>query len=66
LATLQSIAPGWHRVLEAGGLVLILPSSGERQARIRNVDGRQCAPLFREMLLRQCEQIHVPFWALAN
>jgi hypothetical protein len=26
LATLQSIDPGWHRVLEAGGLVLILPN----------------------------------------
>ncbi len=25
LATLQSIDPSWHRVLEAGGLVLILP-----------------------------------------
>jgi hypothetical protein len=27
LATLKSINPGWHRVLEAGGLVLMLPSS---------------------------------------
>jgi hypothetical protein len=27
LATLQSIDPGWHRVLEAGGLVLLLPGS---------------------------------------
>jgi hypothetical protein len=27
LATLQSIDPGWHRVLEAGGLVLLLPSA---------------------------------------
>src|SRR6266480_3527589 len=26
LATLKSIDPGWHRVLEAGGLVLLLPS----------------------------------------
>ena len=26
LATLQSIDPGWHRVLEAGGLVLLLPT----------------------------------------
>ena len=26
LATLQSIDPGWHRVLEAGGLVLLLPA----------------------------------------
>jgi hypothetical protein len=26
LATLQSIDPGWHRVLEAGGLVLFLPA----------------------------------------
>ena len=26
LATLQSINPSWHRVLEAGGLVLMLPS----------------------------------------
>jgi hypothetical protein len=25
LATLQSINPGWHRVLEAGGLVLMIP-----------------------------------------
>jgi hypothetical protein len=25
LATLQSIDPHWHRVLEAGGLVLMLP-----------------------------------------
>ncbi len=30
LATLKSINPGWHRVLEAGGLVLILPGNGER------------------------------------
>jgi len=27
LATLKSINPGWHRVLEAGGLVLMLPST---------------------------------------
>jgi hypothetical protein len=26
LATLQSIDPSWHRVLEAGGLVLLLPN----------------------------------------
>ncbi len=29
LATLQSINPGWHRVLEAGGLVLMLPGNSE-------------------------------------
>ena len=29
LATLKSIDPGWHRVLEAGGLVLILPGRTE-------------------------------------
>ena len=28
LATLKSIDPGWHRVLEAGGLVLMLPANG--------------------------------------
>src|SRR6266498_909088 len=27
LATLKSISPTWHRVLEAGGLVLMLPSN---------------------------------------
>ncbi len=27
LATLQSIDPGWHRILKAGGLVLFLPGS---------------------------------------
>jgi hypothetical protein len=27
LAALQSIDPGWHRVLEAGGLVLMLPNN---------------------------------------
>lgn len=27
LATLKSIDPGWHRVLEAGGLVLMLPGA---------------------------------------
>jgi hypothetical protein len=27
LATLQSIDPGWHRVLEAGGLVLMIPGN---------------------------------------
>ena len=27
LTTLRSINPGWHRVLEAGGLVLMLPNS---------------------------------------
>jgi len=26
LETLQSIDPNWHRVLEAGGLVLMLPN----------------------------------------
>jgi hypothetical protein len=46
LATLQSIDPGWHRVLEAGGLVLILPGNGERQGGIRNVE---C--IARQMLL---------------
>jgi hypothetical protein len=29
LATLKAIDPGWHRVLEAGGLVLMLPNRGE-------------------------------------
>jgi hypothetical protein len=29
LGTLKSINPGWHRVLEAGGLVLMLPSNSE-------------------------------------
>ena len=29
LATLKSIDPGWHRVLSAGGLVLLLPSGAE-------------------------------------
>jgi hypothetical protein len=28
LATLKSIDPGWHRVLKAGGLVLMLPANG--------------------------------------
>jgi len=31
LATLKSIDPGWHRVLEAGGLVLMLPGGSERK-----------------------------------
>jgi hypothetical protein len=35
LGTLKSIEPGWHRVLEAGGLVLMLPSNAESQAKIR-------------------------------
>ena len=30
LATLKSIDPGWHRVLEAGGLVLMLPGKAAR------------------------------------
>ena len=29
LTMLQSIDPGWHRVLEAGGLVLLLPKNAE-------------------------------------
>ena len=32
LATLKSIDPAWHRVLEAGGLVLILPGNTERSS----------------------------------
>ena len=31
LATLKSIDPGWRRVLEAGGLVLMLPGSAEQR-----------------------------------
>jgi hypothetical protein len=31
LATLKSIDPGWHRVLEAGGLILMLPGSAEQR-----------------------------------
>ena len=31
LATLKSINPGWHHVLKAGGLVLMLPSNSEPQ-----------------------------------
>ena len=31
LATLKSIDPGLHRVLEAGGLVLMLPGSAEQK-----------------------------------
>jgi hypothetical protein len=34
LATLQSIDPSWHRVLEAGGLVLLLPGNNEAEADI--------------------------------
>ena len=33
LATLQSIDPNWHRVLEAGGLVLMLPGNPAPQGR---------------------------------
>jgi hypothetical protein len=33
LTTLRSINPGWHRVLEAGGLVLMLPGDSEAQSR---------------------------------
>jgi hypothetical protein len=31
LATLKSIDPGWHRVLKAGGLVLMLPGPAEQR-----------------------------------
>jgi hypothetical protein len=31
LATLKTINPGWHRVLEEGGLVLMLPNNSEPQ-----------------------------------
>jgi len=31
LATLKSIDPGWHRVLKAGGLVLMLPGLAEQR-----------------------------------
>ena len=33
LATLQSIDPSWHRVLESGGLVLMLPGGPAPQGR---------------------------------
>ena len=33
LTTLRSINPGWHRVLEAGGLVLMLPGDSAAQGR---------------------------------
>jgi hypothetical protein len=33
LTVLQSIDPSWHRVLEAGGLVLMLPKNAEPQSR---------------------------------
>jgi hypothetical protein len=33
LTTLQSINPGWYRVLEAGGLVLMLPGDSAAQSR---------------------------------
>jgi hypothetical protein len=33
LATLKSISPKWHRVLEAGGLVLILPGNTARHSK---------------------------------
>ena len=33
LAALQTIDPRWHRVLDAGGLVLIVPGAGQRPAR---------------------------------
>ena len=45
LATLQSIDPSWHQVLEAGGLVLMLPGNSEREVElaIRNLE-RDAAP----------------------
>jgi len=36
LATLKSIDPSWHRVLEAGGLVLMLPSHAQSETRIES------------------------------
>jgi len=36
LATLKSIDPSWHRVLEAGGLVLMLPSNAQSETRIES------------------------------
>jgi len=36
LATLKSINPTWHRVLEAGGLVLMLPSNAQSETRIKS------------------------------
>ena len=44
LATLQSINPSWHRVLEAGGLVLMLPSDTASQS--RENESRFFAPRF--------------------
>ena len=38
LATLQSIDPSWHRVLEAGGLVVLLPQQSELRAGVRNLE----------------------------
>ena len=38
LAMLQLIDPAWHRVLEAGGLVLFLPGNGEPRASLRNAE----------------------------
>jgi hypothetical protein len=40
LATLQSIDPSWHRVLEAGGLILLLPDNNEAEADIENQNTR--------------------------
>jgi hypothetical protein len=33
LTTLQTIDAGWHRVLEAGGLVLMLPGNSTPKSR---------------------------------
>jgi hypothetical protein len=40
LAILQSIEPSWHRVLEAGGLVLLLPGNNEAETDIESQNAR--------------------------
>ncbi len=43
LATLQSIDPSWHRVLEAGGLVLMVPGNREPEAGLEMLNATVCA-----------------------
>lgn len=57
LTALRLVDPGWHEVVHAGGLVLMLPTSTTTRAPIGDVEA---------LLVASCKKVCVPPWSFAQ